>query len=82
MRAAIFNGPGFDQVGTRPDPIIKEPSDAVVRVVLACVCGSDLTQAWSPIGGITFYRDGQTPARSTIRPSATSRQRTASRRRR
>jgi len=42
MRAAIFNGPGSIEVGTRPDPIIKEPSDAVVRVVLACVCGSDL----------------------------------------
>ena len=42
MRAAIFNGPGAIEVGTRPDPIIKEPSDAVVRVVLACVCGSDL----------------------------------------
>jgi len=42
MRAAIFNGPGSVTVGTRPDPIIKEPTDAVVRVVLACVCGSDL----------------------------------------
>ena len=29
-------------VGERPDPAIKEPTDAVVRVVLACVCGSDL----------------------------------------
>ena len=26
----------------RPDPVIEEPTDAVVRVVLACVCGSDL----------------------------------------
>ncbi len=42
MRAAIFNGPHSITVGDRPDPIIKEPTDAVVRVVLACVCGSDL----------------------------------------
>ena len=42
MRAAIFNGPGSITVGTRPDPIIKEPTDAVVRVVMGCVCGSDL----------------------------------------
>ena len=42
MRAAIFNGPGSITIGTRPDPIIKEPTDAVVRVVLGCVCGSDL----------------------------------------
>jgi threonine dehydrogenase-like Zn-dependent dehydrogenase len=42
MRAAIFNGPRSITVADRPDPIIKEPSDAVVRVLLACVCGSDL----------------------------------------
>jgi threonine dehydrogenase-like Zn-dependent dehydrogenase len=42
MRAAIFQGPKDITVGDRPDPIIQEPTDAVVRVVLACVCGSDL----------------------------------------
>ena len=42
MRAAIFNGPRAVTVGTRPDPVIQEPTDAIVRVVLACVCGSDL----------------------------------------
>jgi len=50
MRAAIFNKPHSVTVGERPDAAIREPSDAVVRVVLACVCGSDL---W-------FYR-GETP---------------------
>ena len=42
MRAAIFNGPGSIDVGERPDPTIQQPTDAIVRVVLACVCGSDL----------------------------------------
>jgi threonine dehydrogenase-like Zn-dependent dehydrogenase len=42
MRAAIFRGPGTVEVGERPDPVIEAPTDAVVRVVLACVCGSDL----------------------------------------
>ena len=42
MRAAIFTGPGAVEVGERPDPVIEEPTDAVVRVVLGCVCGSDL----------------------------------------
>jgi threonine dehydrogenase-like Zn-dependent dehydrogenase len=42
MRAAIFNGPRQIDVGDRPDPTIAAPTDAVVRVVLACVCGSDL----------------------------------------
>jgi threonine dehydrogenase-like Zn-dependent dehydrogenase len=42
MRAAIFRGPGNVEAGERPDPVIETPTDAVVRVVLACVCGSDL----------------------------------------
>src|SRR5436189_5119167 len=42
MRAAIFNGPQSIEVGERPDPVIGAPTDAVVRVVLGCVCGSDL----------------------------------------
>jgi threonine dehydrogenase-like Zn-dependent dehydrogenase len=42
MRAAIFNGPRSITVGDRPDPVISERTDAVVRVVLGCVCGSDL----------------------------------------
>jgi threonine dehydrogenase-like Zn-dependent dehydrogenase len=42
MRAAIFRGPGAVDVGERPDPVIQVPTDAVVRVVLGCVCGSDL----------------------------------------
>jgi threonine dehydrogenase-like Zn-dependent dehydrogenase len=42
MKAAIFNGPRDITVGQRPDPVIREPTDAIVRVTLACVCGSDL----------------------------------------
>ena len=42
MKAAIFKGPGMVEIGERPNPVIQEPTDAVVRVVLGCVCGSDL----------------------------------------
>jgi threonine dehydrogenase-like Zn-dependent dehydrogenase len=42
MRAAIFNEPRSITPGDRRDPSIVEPTDAIVRVVLACVCGSDL----------------------------------------
>jgi threonine dehydrogenase-like Zn-dependent dehydrogenase len=56
MRAAIFNGPHDIRVGDRPDPVIEEPTDAVVRVVLAGVCGTDLLffrgQSESPVGSI------------------------------
>ena len=42
MRAALFIEPHRVETGDRPDPSIVEPTDAIVRVVLACVCGSDL----------------------------------------
>jgi threonine dehydrogenase-like Zn-dependent dehydrogenase len=42
MKAALFNGPRAIDAGERPDPKIIEPTDVIVRVVLGCVCGSDL----------------------------------------
>lgn len=42
MRAAVFEEPRSITIQERPDASIKEPTDAVVRVVLSCVCGSDL----------------------------------------
>ncbi len=42
MKAAIFNGTKDITVGERPDPTIQLPTDAIVRVVRGCVCGSDL----------------------------------------
>ena len=42
MRAAVFYGPRSIEVADRPDPVIFEPTDAIVRVVRGCVCGSDL----------------------------------------
>ena len=42
MRAAIFHGPRRIEAGERPDATLIEPTDAIVRVVIACVCGSDL----------------------------------------
>src|SRR4051794_18978673 len=42
MKAAIFNGKGNVTLGERPDTTIEAPTDAIVRVVRGCVCGSDL----------------------------------------
>jgi threonine dehydrogenase-like Zn-dependent dehydrogenase len=42
MKAAIFKGKRVIGLDERPDPTIKVPTDAVVRVSLTCVCGSDL----------------------------------------
>jgi threonine dehydrogenase-like Zn-dependent dehydrogenase len=35
-------GPGDVRVEDVPDPSIVEPTDAIIRIVRACVCGSDL----------------------------------------
>ncbi|MFZ2166188.1 MAG: alcohol dehydrogenase catalytic domain-containing protein [Propionibacteriaceae bacterium] len=42
MRATLMFGPGEVRVEDRPEPRILQPTDAIVRVVRACVCGSDL----------------------------------------
>ena len=42
MHAAMWHAPGDVRWEQRPDPRIELPTDAVVRVVAACVCGSDL----------------------------------------
>ena len=42
MRAALIHGDHDVRVADVPDPIVVEPTDAVVRVVLSCICGSDL----------------------------------------
>src|SRR3954469_22822790 len=42
MRATIMYEAGDVRIEDVPDPIIEEPTDAVVRVTRACICGSDL----------------------------------------
>jgi hypothetical protein len=42
MRATVMHGAGDVRVETVPDASLAEPTDAVVRVTRACICGSDL----------------------------------------
>ena len=42
MRAAVMYAPGDVRVEDRPAPAIEEPTDATVRIVRTCICGSDL----------------------------------------
>lgn len=42
MRATMIHGARDIRVEDRPDPVVRHPTDAVVRVAAACVCGSDL----------------------------------------
>jgi threonine dehydrogenase-like Zn-dependent dehydrogenase len=42
MRATYLYGAGDVRVIDVPDPTLQQPTDALVRVVRTCVCGSDL----------------------------------------
>src|SRR5579885_3234293 len=42
MRATLLYGPRDVRFEERPDPTILEPTDAIIRISAACVCGSDL----------------------------------------
>jgi threonine dehydrogenase-like Zn-dependent dehydrogenase len=42
MRATTIHGPRDIRVSEVPDPTISAPTDAIVRVVAGCICGSDL----------------------------------------
>src|SRR5438067_5009740 len=42
MHGAVMYGPGGVRVEERDEPRIVDPTDAIIRVSAACVCGSDL----------------------------------------
>jgi threonine dehydrogenase-like Zn-dependent dehydrogenase len=56
VRGAVIYGPRDVRFEECPDPTIVEPTDAIIRISAACVCGSDL---W-PYRGIEPI-DGPTP---------------------
>ncbi|WP_285543139.1 zinc-dependent alcohol dehydrogenase family protein [Streptomyces lavendulae] len=42
MRATVIYGAGDVRIEDVPDPRVHQPTDAVVRVLSSCICGSDL----------------------------------------
>ena len=42
MKALIYNGPGEKVWDTKADPVIVDPSDAIVRIDSSTICGTDL----------------------------------------
>ncbi len=42
MHGTMLYGPRDVRFEERPDPTIVEPTDAIIRIVATCVCGSDL----------------------------------------
>ena len=54
MRATVYYGPGDVRIDQVPDPQIERPTDAIVRITHACICGSDL---W-PYRGLNPWQPG------------------------
>jgi threonine dehydrogenase-like Zn-dependent dehydrogenase len=52
MRATVYRGPRDVRVEDVPDAGLREPTDALVRVTHACICGSDL---WPYRGELEIY---------------------------
>ncbi len=53
MKATVYHGAHDVRLETVPDPEIKKPTDAIVRVVRSAICGSDLwfyrgVTQWTP----------------------------------
>ncbi len=46
MRAVIYRGPGEMVVEERPKPEIAAPGDALVRITMTTICGTDLRIFW------------------------------------
>jgi threonine dehydrogenase-like Zn-dependent dehydrogenase len=55
MLATLIYGAGDVRVEDVPDPVLKEPTDAIVRVLRSCICGSDL---W-PYGSMPATANGR-----------------------
>ncbi|MFD7072624.1 zinc-dependent alcohol dehydrogenase family protein [Nocardioides sp. NPDC059952] len=55
MRGAIIHAPGDIRVEDRDKPVVEQPTDAVIKVAAACVCGSDLHpyRGTEPVDGAT-----------------------------
>jgi len=51
MRGVVQHAPGDIRVEERADPMIVEPTDAIIRLAATCVCGSDL---WSYRGVLSY----------------------------
>ena len=42
MRGLVYHGPGRRAWEARPRPVLRDPSDAIVRITTSTICGTDL----------------------------------------
>jgi alcohol dehydrogenase len=42
MKALVYQGPGRNALEERPQPVLTDPGDAIVRITKTTICGTDL----------------------------------------
>jgi threonine dehydrogenase-like Zn-dependent dehydrogenase len=62
MRATVMYGAGDVRIDNVPDPTIEQSTDGIIRVVRACICGSDL---W-PYNSMAPIETGQSMGHEAI----------------
>jgi threonine dehydrogenase-like Zn-dependent dehydrogenase len=63
MKAVVYDGPRDVTVKEVPDPSIREPTDAIIRITTTNICGSDLGRG----RGSRFGGDPDRGRRSSVR---------------
>jgi threonine dehydrogenase-like Zn-dependent dehydrogenase len=53
MKAVVFHGIGDIRVDQVPDPVIEQPTDAIVRLTASAICGTDLHFIRGTFSGMT-----------------------------
>lgn len=52
MKAVVFHGPGDVRLEKVEDPIIEQPTDAIVRLTASAICGTDLHFVRGTVPGV------------------------------
>lgn len=52
MKAVVFHGIGDIRLDEVPEPQIKDPTDAVIRITASAICGTDLHMVRGTMGGM------------------------------
>ena len=56
MKALVYHGPGDKAWEEVPDPVVKDPTDVVVRVDTTTICGTDLHILQGDVAAVTKGR--------------------------
>ena len=75
MKANTWHGKNDVRVEEKADPTIVDPRDAIVKVTLTAICGSDLQPLrwFHSVDGIRRYSRSRVSWARSLRSAATSR---------